>query len=82
MVVGDVYVADTGNDRIQKFYFSSNCLLGTLITDGICFARMWGSFGSGNGNFSSPSPIAVDSSSGNVYVSDKGNSRIQVFVSR
>jgi glucose/arabinose dehydrogenase len=67
---GNVYVADTGNNRIQVFY--SN---GTLI-------REWGGR---YGNTSSdemrfPEGIAVDQE-GNVYVADTGNNRIQVFYS-
>ena len=63
---GNVYVADTYNNRIQKF--DSN---GTFITK-------WGSEGSENGQFDRPEGIAVDSS-GKVYVADYGNSRIQKF---
>ncbi len=62
----DVYVADTGNNRIQKF----------SATGG--FITAWGSAGTGNGQFTSPSGVAVDSS-GNVYVADAGNNRIQKF---
>jgi sugar lactone lactonase YvrE len=64
--LGDVYVADSGNSRIEKF--SSN---GTLIST-------WGKPGKENGQFISPSAVAVDKS-GNVYVSDTGNHRIQKF---
>ena len=63
---GNVYVADAGNDRIQKF--NSN---GTFITK-------WGSVGSNNGQFSGLTGVAVDSS-GNVYVAENGNDRIQQF---
>ena len=54
---GNVYVADNGNNRIQKF--NSN---GKFITK-------WGSYGTADGQFSSPIGVAVDSS-GNVYVAD------------
>ena len=59
-------MADYGNNRIQKF--DNN---GTFITK-------WGSTGSGNGQFSNLNGVAVDSS-GNVYVTDTGNNRIQKF---
>jgi DNA-binding beta-propeller fold protein YncE len=70
---GYVYVADSGNNRIQKFDSDSN------------FITTWGSQGSGDGQFRNPSGIAVDSS-GYVYVADSGsvcvpsgNNRIQKF---
>jgi len=61
---GNVYVADTNNDRIQKFDSGGN------------FITKLGSQGSGDGQFNSPRDVAVDSS-GNVYVTDNGNDRIQ-----
>ena len=65
---GNVYVADTDNNRIQKFSSSG------------VFLAKWGSSGSGDGQFNNPWGIAVDSS-GNVYVADTGNNRIQKFSS-
>jgi DNA-binding beta-propeller fold protein YncE len=65
---GNVYVADTSNERIQKF--DSN---GVFITK-------WGSAGSNNSQFAEPCGIDFDSS-GNVYVADSYNSRIQKFSS-
>ena len=59
-------MVDEGNNRIQKF--DSN---GKFITK-------WGTIGSGDGQFEEPTGIALDSS-GNAYVVDRGNSRIQVF---
>src|SRR5262249_36829722 len=65
---GLVYVADTFNNRIEKFTAT-----GTLI-------GMWGTFGSGPGQFIDPPGIAIDGS-GFVYVSDAYNDRIQKFTS-
>ena len=44
------------------------------------FCTMWGSYGQGPGQFDWPLGVAVDAS-GNVYVTDWGNHRIQVFTS-
>ncbi|MGD0535475.1 MAG: PKD domain-containing protein, partial [Methanoregula sp.] len=65
---GNIYVADTYNNRIQKF--SSD---GTYLTQ-------WGTVGSDDGQFESPDGVAVDTA-GNVYVADNGNNRIQKFSS-
>jgi tripartite motif-containing protein 71 len=65
---GNVYVADTANNRIQVF--SSN---GTFIS-------IWGRYGERNGTFSHPQGVAIDQE-GNVYVADTDNHRIQVFSS-
>jgi streptogramin lyase len=63
---GNIYVADTNNDRIQKFDSDGN------------FITKWGSYGSGDSEFNEPWGVAVDSD-GNVYVADKSNHRIQKF---
>ncbi|MCV0399246.1 MAG: tandem-95 repeat protein [Nitrosarchaeum sp.] len=62
----NIYVADTSNNRIQKFDSAGNYLL------------QFGSLGSGDGQFKSPSGIAIDSSN-NIYVADTSNNRIQKF---
>jgi len=54
-------------------------ILGSLGTPP-AFVKAWGTEGSGNGQFISPSEIATDSS-GNVYVVDLGNQRIEKFTS-
>ena len=63
---GNVYVADLGNHRIQKFDSNGN------------FIIKWGSNGSDPGQFFKPFGVAVDSSD-NVYVADTHNHRIQKF---
>jgi sugar lactone lactonase YvrE len=62
----NIYVADSGNNRIQKFGM-----------DGTYLAQ-FGSQGNGNGQFNSPDGVAVDSQ-GNIYVADSGNNRVQKF---
>lgn len=44
------------------------------------FITAWGSYGSGDGQFKTPVGVAVGSN-GDIYVSDGGNSRVQVFTS-
>ena len=75
----NVYVADTNNDRIQKFKLENPCPAGTQQI-GVCFVKKWGSFGKGDGQLKHPNSVAVDSS-GNVYVTDIHNHRIQKFQS-
>ncbi len=63
---GNVWVADTENDRVQEFNAS-----GTFI-------RQFGAVGTGNGQFKEPNGIAV-TPEGNVWVADTNNNRIQEF---
>jgi len=65
---GSVYVADTWNNRIQKFSASGE------------FITMWGSGGLGNTPFEfyGPRGITVDAN-GRVYVTDTGNKRVVIF---
>jgi len=62
-----VYVLDQGRTRIVKFSPDGHVL------------SSWGSKGSGDGQFNDPTSVAVDSTSGKVYVADPVNKRIQVF---
>ena len=63
---GNVYVADTGNHRVEVFKPD-----GTLL-------RSIGGFGSGDGQLNEPRGIAVDAQ-GNLYVADTWNARIVKF---
>ena len=76
---GNVYVTDQQNHRIQRFQLSNPCPTGTSqIEPGVCFVTKWGSFGSGAGQFNASVGLGLDSS-GNVYVTDQQNHRIQMF---
>ncbi len=62
----EIYVADTGNERVQVF-----------TPDGT-FIRSWGGYGSEPNQFIEPVGIAVGPDD-RVYVADSGNARISVF---
>jgi hypothetical protein len=63
---GHIYVADTGNHRVQKF-----------LADGTYISTI-GARGTEAGMFEGPTGISCDSA-GNLYVCDSGNDRIQFF---
>ncbi|KAL5496657.1 hypothetical protein EMCRGX_G012990 [Ephydatia muelleri] len=66
-IKGDVlYVADSGNHRVQKLTSSGK------------FIRKFGQQGSGRGEFSWPMAVTIDSNN-QVFVSDWDNHRIQIF---
>jgi DNA-binding beta-propeller fold protein YncE len=62
-----IYVADKGNNRIQKFDSKGNSL------------QSWGTFGSSSGQFNAPGDVVVDSANGYVFIADIGNNRIEKF---
>jgi len=66
---GNFWVADAGNDRLQKFSIEGNLL------------HVLGKSGSGEGEFRAPAGIAV-SSKGNLCVADSGNKRVQIFTAK
>jgi DNA-binding beta-propeller fold protein YncE len=63
---GNIYVADSYNDRIERFDHQGN------------FLSRWGTHGTAPGQFDYPEGLAV-SGSGRVYVSDFYNNRVQIF---
>ena len=62
----DLYIAERGNHRIQR------------ITNTGKFVMGWGELGTAPGQFDSPIGVAADAS-GNVYVVDHMNSRVEKF---
>jgi DNA-binding beta-propeller fold protein YncE len=63
---GSVYVADSHNERVQKFSSTGG------------FQLTWGGFGHLGGQFDLPTGVATDAA-GNVYVGEQDNSRVQKF---
>lgn len=64
--MGDIFVADWRNDRIQKFDHNGEFLIQIGVS------------GSGPGQLNRPSSVTVDGR-GRIYVADWGNERVQVF---
>ncbi|HEY1515049.1 MAG TPA: hypothetical protein VGF91_01440 [Solirubrobacteraceae bacterium] len=83
--LGDVYVAD-GDERLDEFSAEGTFIkaYGWGVVDGAsrfetCTSTCQdGVFGGGAGQFYAPAGVATDSS-GDVYVSDEGNQRIDEF---
>ncbi len=63
---GNIWVADKGNNRIQKFNEKGE------------YVSKFGTAGSGNGQFNQPTALDIDAK-GNIWVADKGNNRVQKF---
>jgi DNA-binding beta-propeller fold protein YncE len=62
---GDVYVSDSGNNRISRFG-----------PDGQ-FVASYGALGGGAGQFREPNHLQFSPTNGDLYVTDLGNARIQ-----
>ncbi|MBL8775952.1 MAG: carboxypeptidase regulatory-like domain-containing protein [Acidimicrobiales bacterium] len=63
---GDLYVADTGNDRVQQFTATGS------------FVRRFGTQGTADGQFNNPVALAVGSD-GTVFVADSSRDDVQAF---
>lgn len=87
----DVYVADTGNARVDEFSSTGAFVRawGWGVADGLpgfetcALACQAGTQGSGAGQFTTPAFVAVDNSAsasaGDVYVGDKGTNTVLKF---
>ena len=67
--VGNLWVVDKANNRIQKFNSKGE------------YQSKFGTFGTGNGQLSGPAGVAIDAQ-GNIWVADSGNRRVQKFNSK
>jgi sugar lactone lactonase YvrE len=63
-----IYVADSNNNRVQIFNRTTYAYVATLGTG----------FGQGNNQFNHPTDVVVDST-GNIYVADNWNRRVQQY---
>ena len=71
---GRIYVADTGNHRVQAFQISSEG--GQYSYE---YLRTFGTYGNGPGQLQYPHGVAVDENRGRLYVTDNSNHRVQAF---
>jgi DNA-binding beta-propeller fold protein YncE len=86
---GNLWVSDRYNDRIEELSPSGTFMLavGWGVKDGKAEAEtctsscLAGLSGSGNGEFAAPFGIAVNQTTGNVYVEDATNNRIEELTS-
>ncbi|CAF1132663.1 unnamed protein product [Rotaria sordida] len=69
---GNIYVADTNNNRVQ--YWLQGASSGTTIVG------VTGSAGSGNNELTNPYGIARDPSSGTLYIADQSNHRVMSYI--
>lgn len=82
---GDVYVADTGNRRIDEFTAAGDFVMafgknvGGLGEDTCTVTCVAGESGTEPGAFTNPRFIAVDQTTGDLYVADTGDNLITKF---
>ncbi len=74
-----LYVADTGNERIQIIEVDGSCSGNDELADDVCFIDEFGERGDDDGEFDVPLPLVLDTSDGLVFVADTDNNRIQVL---
>jgi uncharacterized protein (TIGR03437 family) len=75
---GNLYIADTNNNRIRKVSFTANTIVTVAGTGNLGFSG--DGFPAINAELNSPRGIAFDSA-GNLYIADSGNHRIRMVSS-
>jgi len=65
-----VVVADSNNSRLQVLYLNGNTLT---------HMAYYGSAGTGDGQFATPSCVAFSSDGARLVIAERGNNRIQIF---
>jgi RHS repeat-associated protein len=82
---GNIWIADSSNNRLEKFTASGTFIeaIGFGVSDGkekyeICTSSCRaGIAGKGEGQFDEPKDVAINSSTGDIYVADSANGRIE-----
>ncbi len=72
---GNLYIADTANNRVRKVSFSANTIVTVAGTGGANYTG--DGFPAVNASLNSPRGIAFDSA-GNLYIADSGNHAIRM----
>ena len=73
-VGGHLFIADSGNQRVQAFDSGTLALVETIGVSGVS--------GSDDGHFTQPVAVGFDVATGRLFIADSGNQRIQVFDAR
>ncbi len=87
---GNIWVLDEGNNRLQEFSSAGTFIktVGFGVSNGkaefqTCTSSCRaGIAGSGNGQFNAPVALSINQSTGNMYVSDFGNNRVEELNSK
>jgi NHL repeat len=84
---GDVYVVDRGHNRIQQFSAAGSFIRAFGLDVGgagvnvceVAASCVAGTASAEAAGLNNPQGIAIDQTNGNVYVTDQGNGRVDVF---